>query len=585
MGSLTAGTDRGPANPVRLAGDGWFRLSNGKLYVPLGGFHGNEIPLAMVRLSAAERQRVEPHLWSAQTTGGLGHIDFFDAGDETLRQWFRTLAGNGITAVRLFPRARIGVDVLDLCGRPNPELEAVFERAFRAARPYGIRFLLQIIPEPNLSCYANPDSLKRHVLPRLEKEELARLTPAEKRFIVERRHVKLAEWFTDPDVLACQKLYLDRVLGWVTRQPQIFALEVYNEQGWSEAPFGEKRLSVFGYPWEDAEIRWTAEIVRFIKQRLPGMPIALSHPGFGVTGLDPLRWSERAGVDFYSSHMYAGLCGENEAMDFAAASGATGAIIGAGLVNFLGEWGVLNSAAPPDVRRLAHRDAIWLSLMAGTPGFMQWTYEFPEEYRWPARILAALHKGFSPERPALTVDVGEAYEQFHTNTRYPLFSPAKLFPAFPFNRQKQADGNLRRIFAAYRRSLDIGAPIRFSVADSGGLSLDGFAALDPATLARPIRAIGGYQLAYLADPKTATWLAYLRSRKVQAFGRQYLGVRAEAPLRIELDLPPGRYQSCLIDLTSSKLRAGRVEARSAIEVGVTSHDYVLVVMPGHIRLR
>lgn len=159
LASAEAARCGAPASPVRLNSDGCFRLSSGKVFVPLGGFHGNEIPLSMITLSAAERRRVEPFLWDAQKTDGLGHIDLFDASDDMLHHWFRTLAERGVTAVRLFPRARIGVNVLDLCGEPNPDLQAVFERAFRAARPYGIRFLLQIIPEPNLSRYLNPDSL------------------------------------------------------------------------------------------------------------------------------------------------------------------------------------------------------------------------------------------------------------------------------------------------------------------------------------------------------------------------------------------------------------------------------------------
>jgi hypothetical protein len=217
--------------------------------------------------------------------------------------------------------------------------------------------------------------------------------------------------------------------------------------------------------------------------------------------------------------------------------------------------------------------------MAHSPGSMQWTYEFPEEYRRPAAIIAALPKDFSPERPKLAVDIGEAYRQFHDNTRYPLYSPDKLFPAVPFLRQKQTDANLQRIFAAYRRSLDIGVPVRFTMSRGGGsLSLEEFAALEAATIRRPIRATGGYQLAYLADTRSRTWLAYLRSRKVEAFGRQFLGVRVEKPLRIDLDLPPGQYHAYLIDLDSAGVRASKLAAQGSIDVAArTTHDYVLLV--------
>lgn len=65
---------------------------------------------------------------------------------------------------------------------------------------------------------------------------------------------------------------------------------------------------------------------------------------------------------------------------------------------------------------------------------------------------------------------------------------------------------------------------------------------------------------------------------MQAFGRQFLGVRVEKPLRIDLDLPPGRYHAYLIDLDSGGVRASKLAARGSIDVTTrTAHDYVLLV--------
>src|SRR5262249_740867 len=141
------------------------------------------------------------------------------------------------------------------------ELQQVFHRAFAAARPYGIRFLLQILPEPIAMCYTHPWSTQRYVLPRYTREELAHLTPEQHRFLIERKRVPIIDVFTDPDVLACQKHYLEQALDWIAREPQVFALEVYNEQGANAVLWNGKQQNVFTFPWEDAEIHWTRQIV------------------------------------------------------------------------------------------------------------------------------------------------------------------------------------------------------------------------------------------------------------------------------------------------------------------------------------
>jgi hypothetical protein len=549
---------RAESSDVRLAPDGWFRNGAGELFVPLGGFHANMIPLSMVKLSPEERLRVGPHIWADQTTAGLGHVDLWDASDELMRQWFGLLAANGVTAVRLFPRARIGEDVLDICGRLNPKLRDVFHRAFAAARPYGIRVLFQIIPEPWLTGYMSRDALERHVLPHYTEDDLARLTSAQRRFLIDRKLVsrESGDWFTDPDVLACQKRYLEEALAWIEDEPQVFALELYNEQG--------------SGPDEAAELRWTEEVVRFIKQRLPEMPVTISHPGSGLTAFDPLKWSRQSSVDFYSSHLYAGQCGANPRVDFAAVTGATTALLRAGIVNFPGEWGVLDSKAPEAIQRRSHRDALWLSLLAGGPGFMQWTYDFPDEYRRAFEVFQSLEKRFSPGASAVVVDIGRAYREFHDEARH---NPAERFKA-----AKRGDANLRAMYDAYRHSLDIGVPVSFSL--SGGLALDRFTKSKAKEFARPIEAQGGYQLAYVSDPNSRVWIAYVRNRTVQAFGPHFLGVPRESKLRLRFRLPDGRYDAEVIDLETGRGLRRMIGHDETLEIAKrTSSDYVVVVRP------
>lgn len=529
-----------------LAGDGWFHTKDGALFVPLGGFHGNEIPVAWLKLHGPR-----PYIWDAQRTEGRGHVDLVDASDAMLDRWLKRLAANGVTAVRVFPRARANGDTLDLCGKVNPELQRALSRAFAAARPYGIRFLVQILPEPPISVYWNHSLATRYARPRYSKEELERLTPPQRRFLLDGKHVEFTDWFTDPDVLACQKLYLESALAWIAREPQVFALEVYNEQGLSRPP--PERLAWFAANWEETEIAWTAEIVRFIHERLPGMPVTISHPGHGIARFNPIEWSRRAGVDFYSTHFYAGDCGENARSDFAAATAATSAVVRAEIVNFPGEWGVLKEGIPKEIRRRAHRDALWLTLLSGAPGFMQWTYDFIEEYRWPKRVFGALPREFSPDAPPALENIAEQW---------------RAFQATPLETSRQNDPNLQSILAAYNQALERGVPL--------GFTLTGAPRPAPARL--PIRARGGYQLAYLADSAHRIWIAYLRSRKVRAFGGTYLGVPVKAPLRLTFDLPEGEYTAALIDLGRNKVKRLRIRKNSTREVSrSTDADYVLLV--------
>ena len=41
------------ANQINLSHDGWFRLTGGMPFIPLGGFHANVIPMSLLSLSEA----------------------------------------------------------------------------------------------------------------------------------------------------------------------------------------------------------------------------------------------------------------------------------------------------------------------------------------------------------------------------------------------------------------------------------------------------------------------------------------------------------------------------------------------------
>lgn len=556
------------ANPVRLA-EGYFRLPDGSTYWPLGGIHGNMIDPAAIGMTPEQIEPFRERMWNR-------YIDLCDATPEMLDAWFQYLHDRGVTALRLFPRVGVGRGgVMDVVGRLNPEMRDSLHRVFAAAEPYGIRFQLMVIPEPGRTGYSSDHGyIQRLWTP----EQLDAATPEQRRFLVERRFARGREYFLDPDVLTCQRAYLAELCAWLRTEPQVFAVEIYNEQAWWSRRRIEGRGDyVFTFPIEDEEIRWTAEIVAELKRQMPRMPVCLSHPGFGVAAYEPLKWHAGAGTDFYSTHMYDGLCGDGLGVDFAAVTGATANILAAGAVNFQGEWGILNHDSPADLRRRNHRDAIWLSLLAGAPGFLQWEHLFLEEYRWPQRVLAALPKGFAASRDDLpAVEIGAAYRAFHTHSRYPSYTDDPQPPAFVFIREKVADENLQRIYAAYARSLDLGVPIRFTMDAPEAMSLEAFLAAEPERFARPIEAVGGYQLAYMKDANGPTWVGYLRSRRVE----DRLAVPVENSLTLKLALPAGRYVVQLANLENGTVQRHEVDGAAEIAVAErTSDGFVLLIAP------
>lgn len=583
------------ANPVRLGADGYFRLPDGRLYVPLGGLHGNFVPTEHMNLSDADAARLAANegefgrrrAASQPTTAATaprprrgGSVDIVDAPEHGLRNYMAYLESCGVNSIRLFPRVLGRGDMLDIVGRVNPDIRAGFSRAFAAGKPHGVRFQLMTLGEPGRTPYYRDMMLHRYAIGRLDESQVDSLTPAQRRFLVDRETVEIRPYFTDPDVRACQQLFLGELAKWVADEEQVFCLELYNEQGWWDMRrFDGQRRQVFTFDWEDHEIDWSAVMVRTLKQALPQMPVCLSHPGFGVTGFDPLKWSQGAKVDFYSQHLYANLCGEWDEADFVAVTAATAAIIRGDRPNFCGEWGILNREIDEDILRRNHRDAIWMSLATGAPGFLQWESWFLEENRWANQVFHALPAGFSPVRPAVAVDISREYRTFQDNSRYDGHDAAEPLNAFVFVKRKQSDENYRAICRAFVRSLELGVPIRF-VTDGRekAVSMEQFAATDAAAFDRPIRA-DGWQLAYLKDAHSATWVGYLRSKKVEQVKENFfLAVPVEAPLTLRLDLPPGEYTLTLIDLEADSVSrlptGGQGEIRVAEKTGA---EYAFVI--------
>lgn len=586
----------GEAVSMHLDEDGYFRRGDGRLFVPLGGLHGNVAPLRHLTVSARQREvwRRNDLIWEARGHAHGQAVDLVDLDETQLRAWFEKLRDCGINSLRLFPRRRVDTELLDQIGRLNRAFTEDLSRVFEIGAEYGLHFQLMLLGEPWRTGYSNAEALERHVLPAYDKATLDKLTPAQRRFLVERRLAQPPRFFSDADVRACQEAFLREAADWLRGHPNVFAVELYNEQGWwKNNTIDGRRQKVFVSPAEEAdEITWSAVMTRIIRERMPGMPICLSHPGFGVTAYDPRLWVEQADVDFYSTHQYVGLDGTHEQVDFAATTGATAAILSAISPHAFGEWGWLDPLVDDRVRRRVHRDAIWLSLLAGAAGFMQWPFECLEEYRWVRRIVDALPPDFTPGPAELAVDISAAYAALHDPDRYPMLMDGKPLPAFIANRRKQADEHYRVILQAYHRGLEAGVPVRFTMRDgveaAGGgaaMSLEAFNATDLAALPRPLRADGGFQLTWMHDSEARVYIAYLRSRRIEEHRGQWIGMPNPADLTLRFNLPASAagepsWRMTLVNLETGAVRAEDVHADAAVEAARrTTDDYVLIVSP------
>lgn len=551
------------------------RLQN--TYLALGGFYGNVISTADLLAEETDNADV------SKMFSGKGNKDWIEwdrASEEQWRAWFEHLQRRGVTALRVFPRRCVDGDVLDLCGKINQPLVELMKRYFAAAEPYGIRFLLIVMPEPNQVGYLKKEHIKRWVTPAYGKSELAKLPAAQKRFVVEKQTVSLEEYYTDPDVWTCQRQYLDGLLEWVKKEPQIFALEIVNEQGWTDERFH--------WDMEEATIAWTSRVTEYIRKRAPHIPIGISHPGFGILGYEPLLWSRETPIDFYSPHLYASLGGERRGMDLGMVADLVMNYSSAIKPAFMGEWGVLSPKVNRGLRKLALRDAIWFSILNGSPGLLQWVnashYGF--EFKKTREILEPLQLGkMERRRPQIGVDATRAAAALAANDLYhnPKNDPWKLTAS---KAHGEAYTDLLRCTEHF---LNRGVSFDFTVSPN-----DYEVATCPAKAhdaeipesERPFFFSPGYQCKYAAFGEWETIVAYFRN--VEPIVDEGFNLRAQAPRPFQAawQLPkrprgaksgPWHYRLTVYNLDKDEVQQSRVARESSVDFGnAVADDFVFV---------
>jgi len=523
--------------------NGHFRRADGTLFVPLGGFYANLMP----RLDG-------------ETLGEL--TPFQKLSEAEWRAWFALLQAHGCNALRLFCRLhdeQDGVPVewtLDAGGHVNPEVLATFERCFAVAQEYGISFLMTVLSEPRGSIYSHWAPIVRaHPLYAPNGWPWNSFVPEDPN---QRRLLPShAAYFTDPEAVALQKQYLAELMGRLRGNPAVFAVELYNEMAWD---------GQFRWAEQDLEIAWANEMIGVIRQNAPGLPVCFSLAGHGITGIDPLKWCTQIRADFFSSHFYPTISGESPELDYGAMAALVHDYCAAAMPNWPGEAGVLDAAVPDELRRLALRDHIWLTLTSGGAGYLQWPLDRQpvahlEEYREAAEFVRGapwLAGDLAPAQATVDIRALAAFLGQSEDREARIASP--LFDA------------LRRY---ERLALDRGLTLGLRL---GEADVDG-SRFDPLALAGRrswLSVPQGYQMRCLATATLDAGLAYCRNHQRAQLGAYELRRGAERAFGFRTALPPGRYRFTVLDLDRDTTET--VEANSpgvVLPPRVTSSDFAV----------
>ncbi len=529
---------KGPrTEPVTLGPNGYFRMG-AEPFVPLGGFYAVWIP----------------HAAPPGTEEGLDFGPFTRATEEEIHHWFGHLRDQGVTAMRLMLRTHesAGCEALDAGGRVNPRLFARVLRMLDIARRYGLCFLLTLHDDYDKPVYCNERNLEAFSLPAFEGVDLAALPEFQRRFLVERDLVAPPERYTDPDAIACQDLYTREAVGYLRDNPALFGWELENEM-------------------VDCPASWVNHQLEVIRGVDPVTPICVSHGGGGLETADPLWWTTRTAIDFYTYHLYP-LGTTTPDVDYGAGVDLLtryGRMAG---TCFLGESvGDEFSSFPAERledRRAMARDVIWLSLMNGNPGCFFWNARGHElaEFRLARAVTSRFDwTTWRRKRPSVALLVP-----------HPLDSDK-------YYRTPEGRLDWGAMASACQTFLSYGADFDFATSSEGYAETHrpGEALLPPPD-DRPFEPSRGYQLASLTREDARQGLLYLRCfAGVEPWevgpGRSiYLRTRKPAPARVRLELPPARVTAHVWDLNTGEERTLEVAGTGTLELGTSDHDFAVL---------
>jgi hypothetical protein len=538
-GAISVALDSPRPKHIRLLPNGYFAWSDGRPFVPLGGFYANWV------------QRETPDGEWADLRS------FTDTSDAEKVRWMEFLHQSGVTAMRMMLRTHRtgGMEPMDVCGRVNRPLLAESLRYMDLARRFGLQFQLVVHEDYSKPVYFNAKAFELYAAQAFAGEDLDRLPAEQRRFVRDHKWIApIGAKYTDPDVLACQDRYVAELLPALRGNPQVMAYELENEM-------------------VDCPASWASHAVGTLRGLDPHTLVCASHGGGGLHTADPAWWHNNTPIDFYNYHLYPHGTTTPE-LDYGA---ATAVLIHYGRMcgpNLLGESSGDQFRLHPsrDTRRWVMRDLIWMSLAGGSPGVFFWNARGAEvgEFRFAREALESLDlTTFRRARPEIGIDV-----------RHPM-TDDKWY--------RTPEG--QRAFATMGRYaqhyLSEGVDFDFTLRPEDyrlHCALDRFAPPTPGK--RTFRVGPGWQLASLARDDGRALLVYVRNyagaelwecQMERHPWRQYLRRRQAAPLRVELQSGDGPYRLTLYDLDQAAKSTRTLAPGQPLDLGTTDHDFVLVL--------
>lgn len=575
--------------------EGYFYHENGERYVPLGYFgsyfadyeaddlqgrtsqHGNDL---------LEFQRMPVSVW---------------------RKFFGNLRAQGYTALRLFPRGDSSGSAwegLDIGGRLNrPLLETMF-KYFDVAAEYGIKIQLCLFSQMECSFYCQPDT-RRYWGSRLYTPEEIENAPAfQQRFLKHPEDlVTYNDYFSDPDVRACNKQFLDEIIPLVVANPNVFMVEISNELGWASP--NATPPNTFRWEITSSYLDWTREMVAHIHALAPGLPVCISNPGIGLLGHDPVQWARETGVDVFSLHIYPDICGHAPGSDYARIADVTLRYTRTASPAMYGEWQLtptireddLDGTTPERCKQLVARDMVWLTMLSGAPGCIAWRAPAYGEYAPVHDLFAALNgRSLVPAAAPLKINIGAMTDQM-------IALAGGGFPTCRFTEARwcpdrlATDGKHRfcakaespeykALLQAESWALETGADYTLTQVPQEGVPLLQLTKKNFAKQSVPLKTPDGYQVKTMYTEDGRTLLIYLRNYRPlsvrQGTGKdefELFALRTQKAVPLTLDFHiDEKYELKILDLdTREWMESQTVGRNSVIGMGITSHDYVLVL--------
>ena len=530
----------------RILPNGYFATSDGKPFVPLGGFYANWVQ--------SETPNGE---WDQCTP-------FHATTDAEKRLWLAKLKERGVTALRFMLRTHRqdpgmeGTEALDAGGRVNRRLFSEILRDMDLAREYDIVFLAVVHDDYHKQVYCDPNNYEKFTGPAFAGVDLDTLPPHQRRFVRDGDLLPdVAQKYTDPDAIACQDMYARELTRFVRNCPAIFAYELENE--------------MVNCPRE-----WANHAINVLRDGDPDRLICVSHGGGGMMTADPLWWHEKTDINFYTYHLYphSNRCTTPE-MDYGLATDVLtryGRMCG---VSFYGESSgdQFRHDTNRNRRRWVMRDLIWISLTNGNPGC----------FFWNARLSEVAE--FAAARDAMSQLDLLTFERAKPPIAVLVLHPLEDDKYYRETKDGRADYDMMGRYC--RHYQELGVDFDFALNGAGYAQVADLSKFSPPTPEkRPLVATAGLETTYLAEKDWSEALVYVRNvagiepielKHGRGMSLQHLRSRQVLDWRLKLDLPDGSYSARVYDLDAQETKESAVSQNGTIALGRTDHDVAIVL--------